>query len=101
MKEWETLLKALDDQLSKRAAAMPTEQDAINAMFQAWLRLRELGWRDAVYCPKDGSTFLAIEPGSTGIHDCSYRGEWPDGGWWIHADRDMWPSRPCLFRLKA
>lgn len=85
----------------KREADMPTERDAIEAMFQAWLRLKELGWREAIYCPKDGSTFNAIEPGSTGIHNCSYEGEWPNGSWWVHYDCDSGPSRPCLFKPKG
>ena len=85
-------------QKAKRAADMPTEQDAINAMFDAWLRLKELGWSEASYCPKDGTHFQAIESGSTGIHDCSYEGEWPTGTWWLY-DGDVWPSRPCLYKL--
>jgi hypothetical protein len=83
---------------AKRAADMPTEQDAIKAMFSAWLRLKELGWKEAIYCPKDGSTFKAIEPGSTGIFDCSYEGEWPKGSWWCYANNDVYPSRPTLFK---
>ena len=91
--------KAIENR-KKRAEDMPTEQDAINAMHGAYLRLRELGWRDAIYCPKDMSPFQVIEPGSSGIHDCSYWGEWPNGAWNIHSNGDLWPSRPCLFKLK-
>lgn len=85
---------------AKRAADMPDERAAILTMFDAWLRLKELGWREAIYCPKDGSVFKVVEPGSTGIHDCSYEGEWPDGAWWIHEDGDMCPSHPVLFKPK-
>ena len=84
---------------AKRAADMPTEDAALTAMFQAWLRLKELGWNEAIYCPKDGTPFKAIEPGSSGIHDCIYMGEWPSGGWWSQSEGDLWPSRPCLFKL--
>jgi hypothetical protein len=83
---------------AKRAAEMPTEQDAIKALWNAYQRLRELGWNDAIYCPKDGSEFDAIEAGSSGIHRCHYTGEWPDGHWWVAADGDLWPSRPILYR---
>lgn len=83
----------------KRAKDMPTEQDALQAMFSAYQRLRELGWKEAMYCPKDGSVFDAIEVGSTGIHECIYQGEWPDGCWWSY-DGEMWPMSPCLYRLK-
>ena len=82
------------------ATIMPTEQDALHVLGQAHQRLEELGWRNAIYCPKDGSVFDAIEAGSTGIHDCIYEGKWPTGGWWVLADGDMWPSRPILYREK-
>lgn len=84
-----------------RAVAWPTDEDAIAGINQARQRLIELGWRDAIYCPKDGAVFDAIEAGSMGVHDCCYRGEWPNGGWWVLGDDDEWPSRPILFRLKA
>lgn len=99
-READALWAEAEARREKRAADMPTEQDAIKAMFGAWLRLKELGWREAEYCPKDGSVFQVIEPGSTGIHDCSYDGDWPKGTWWIHAENDLWPSRPVLFKVK-
>lgn len=82
-----------------RAELMPDEKTAIKTMFDAWLRLKELGWSESMYCPKDGTSFFAIEAGSTGIHDCSYSGEWPKGSYWISGDGDLWPSHPILFRL--
>lgn len=83
---------------AKRAVDMPDVQSAIHTMQNAFARLKELGWREAVYCPKDGSEFEVIEPGSTGIHRCVYEGEWPTGGWWILSNGDMSPSRPMLYR---
>ena len=82
----------------KRSEIMPDEKSAIDMMFSAWLRLKELGWNEACYCPKDGSVFKVIESGSTGIHDCIYEGEWPTGSYWIVSDGDMSPSRPVLFK---
>ena len=99
--EADAIIKACDEARDKRAADMPDEQAAINAMFQAYQRLKELGWREAIYCPKDGTSFDAIEPGSTGIHTCSYSGKWPKGSWWVHNAGDLWPSRPCLFKPKS
>lgn len=96
--EAEEMFKAADAAKAKRAADMPTEQDAIMAMWSAYQRLKELGWRNAVYCPKDGSVFNVIEAGSTGIHKCSYDGDWPNGVYWIHADGDLCPSNPILFK---
>lgn len=92
------MLVASDAAKARRAEQMPDDQSAINAMFQAWLRLKELGWKEAQYCPKDGSVFDVIEPGSTGIHRCQYEGDWPTGHWWIIGDDNLWPSLPVLFR---
>lgn len=98
--EVEALFAVAEAQKAKRAADMPTEEHAIEAMFQAVQRLKELGWNDPIYCPKDGSTFDVIEVGSSGIHVASYFGEWPDGSWMVHdPDGDLWPSRPALYRV--
>lgn len=37
-----------------RAEDMPTEKEALAVMFEAFLRLKELGFSEACYCPKDG-----------------------------------------------
>lgn len=97
--EADSLLARIDAAQKRRETAMPDEQSAIRHMWDGWYRLKDFGWNDATYCPKDGSEFDAIEAGSTGIHKCSYQGEWPKGHWWIHADGDLWPSLPILFRL--
>jgi len=94
----EKIWEAADKAKADRVEAMPTEQDALNALQKAYQRLRDLGWRDAIYCPKDRKIFDAIEAGSTGIFKCHYEGEWPKGSWWIHDANDLWPSRPILFR---
>lgn len=95
--EAEALWNSAEAERLARERDMPTEQDAIKVMFSAYQRLKELGWREAMYCPKDGSHFDVIEAGSTGIHDCNYQGEWPKGSWWIF-DGDVWPASPILFR---
>lgn len=82
-----------------RAVLMPDEKSAVDALFQAWLRLKELGWREACYCPKDGSEFIVIEAGITGMHACHYQGDWPTGTYWISDGGDIWPSLPILFKL--
>lgn len=97
--EWDATEIASLKEKAARSALMPTEQDALNLMHDCYDRLRELGWNDAVYCPKDGTEFDAIEAGSTGIHRCYYDGEWPKGHWWIAEDGDLWPSRPILYRV--
>lgn len=91
------LWAAAEAQKAKRIADMPTERDAIFALHEAYRRLEELGWKNPVYAPKDGSALDLIECGSTGIHSGYYEGKWPDGSWWI-MDDDIWPSRPVLAR---
>ena len=85
-------------QQEARAVAMPTEQDALHQLTQAYHRLTELGWSNPIYCPKDGSPFDVIEAGSSSIHPASYWGEWPTGGWFAHDGGDSYPSRPTLYR---
>lgn len=97
--EGEALWNAAKEAERARAVLMPDEKAAINHMWDGWCRLKELGWREAQYCPKDGTHFQAIEPGSTGIHDCNYQGEWASGSYWLYGDGDIWPSRPILFKL--
>lgn len=98
--------RQMDDILAESArqkaedeALMPDEKSARQMMARAFHRLKDFGWHEAIYCPKDGRMFQVIEAGSSGIHMASYQGEWPDGSWWVYADGDVWPSRPCLYRL--
>lgn len=98
--QMDRLIAAIEAREAASASEMPTDHDALAVLQKAYTRLEALGWRNAIYCPKDGTTFEVIEAGSTGVHDCVYEGKWPDGCWWILADGDMWPSRPILFRLK-
>lgn len=96
--EADELMERVEAATKRRAELMPDESAARQMLFAAHLRLKELGWNDAVYCPKDGTEFEVIEAGSSGVHRCIYRGEWPTGGWWILAAGDLWPSRPILYR---
>ena len=94
------MLEEIEAMEAERARILPDEEAALKVMFAAYQRLKELGFKEAIYCPKDGTFFDAIEAGSTGIGTCSYTGEWPKGHWWMHEAGDLWPSRPILFRLK-
>lgn len=95
--EFSKAIAEIEVSKSARAEKMPDEKAALRQMFEAFTRLKELGWKEAIYCPKDGSMFSAIEAGSTGVHECSYSGEWPTGSWWVY-DGDAWPARPILWR---
>lgn len=96
--DWNAVWQRALAEKAKRAADMPDAKAALRQMMDAYLRLKELGWREAIYCPKDGTVFEAIEPGSTGIFRTHYAGDWPTGGWWAEDGGDLWPASPCLFR---
>ena len=92
--EAKAILAACDAAKARRAADMPTEEDAARVMWSAYQRLRELGWRETCYGPTN-ETVLVIEPGSSGIHQGVRWNDWPEKTWWIDGD---WPSTPCLFK---
>ena len=94
------LLASVERERARREALMPDEDAARKMLFDAYLRLKDYGWNDAIYCPKDGSEFDVIEAGSSGVHSCHYSGEWPTGTWWISSEFDLWPSRPVLYRKR-
>jgi len=90
--EADALLKAVDKAKRRRAKLMPDAKAAVMALWEAQKRLKELGWTEGIYCPKDGSTFKAVTLGSTGIFDCVCEGEWPDCTWTIFDEHDAYPS---------
>ena len=68
----EAMWKAVQDAQKNRAEAMPDAYSCLSSLCSAKERLRELGWRDAIYCPRDGSTFAVCELGSTGMWSAFY-----------------------------
>jgi len=99
--EGDTLMVAIERRQKEREERMPDEKSAIDALFEAWLRLKELGWSEPQYCPKDGTRFNVIELGSTGIFDCSYNGEWPGGLYMVEDQHDVYPTSMgiAMYRL--
>lgn len=79
-----------------------SDTDAIQCMFQAWLRLKELGWKEAIYAPYDTPLDL-IEVGSTGIHRgyCEMNLHLGRKVFWVYDNDDTYPSQPILFRVSA
>jgi hypothetical protein len=62
---------------AERAKTYPDSLACLRAMSSAEERLKQLGWRDGRYCPRDGSTFATCQVGSTGM----WKGFWsPDSG---------------------
>lgn len=99
--EGEALWESAKEAERLRAERMPDEQAAIRALWDAHQRLKELGWKEPQYCPKDGTSFKVIELGSTGIFDCYYQGEWKDGLYMVSDDRDVYPTSDgvAMFKL--
>ena len=83
---------------TERALAMPTEEDAMEVMYNAYQRLKDLGWKSSTYCPKHGERSMYLEAGCSRPAPGSYHGEWPTGGWFLEDAGDLWPSLPVLFR---
>jgi hypothetical protein len=83
--------EAIERQNAADEAAMPDTIAAMIALQRARERLQKLGWREGIYCPKDGSSFAIIQYGSTGIFDAAYVGDWPTGSVWI-ADETCAPQ---------
>lgn len=50
--EADALSEASEEAAAKSAADMPETRDALRVMQRGLSRLRELGWREAKYCPE-------------------------------------------------
>ena len=99
--EGDALWAACEAAEKRRNELMPDEKAAIKMMMDAHTRLKDFGWREPQYCPKEGTRFNVIELGSTGIFEGEYRGEWPDGTWYTYDEHDVYPSSiaPAMFKL--
>lgn len=75
------------------------EAECLRSLVHIKLRLEELGWRDIIYCPTDGTHFLAIEFGVPVPGVCFYDGEWPHGRWWMVEQGDLFPAKPIMWKL--
>lgn len=76
---------------------MPTEADAIAQLSAVLYRLKDLGWRERMYAPKDGTMIEVIEPCSVGTFDANY---WDGVGWFSHDAEDSYPSDFIMWRPK-
>lgn len=98
-KEGDALWGRVQELEAKRATDMPTEQDAVKTLWNAWQRLKELGWEDSNYAHKlkqDGLESSLIELGSSGIHVGYYHKVNDHDVWWIGPEGS--PSHPCLVK---
>lgn len=85
--EGDALIAQVEAAEAKRAADMPTDKDAVERLWEAHYRLKELGWHEARSCPRElrqeGVTALLIEIGSAGIHEGYYHAVDGKDVWWI------------------
>lgn len=91
------ILEAIEADKALSIEQMPDVDAALRVFHRAYVRLKELGFKDIIYHPKDGSTFEVIEPGSTGIFPCEYWEKPTRGSFWIQEDGGT-PSHPVLWR---
>lgn len=97
--EADAIWAAVEAAEKRRADDMPTEQDAVRALWNAQERLKKLGWQDPTYAhalKRDGVEAMLIELGSSGIHRGYYHSVNDHDVWWIGPDGC--PSHPCLVR---
>lgn len=73
--EAKAIWQQIEASTKERAEKMPDAESALRSMISAEERLKELGWRDARYCPRDESEFAVCEIGSTGMWKAFYSGE--------------------------
>lgn len=100
--EADAVLKSVRDAEKKRATDMPTEKDAVRALWDAQQRLKELWWEDPTYAhslKQHGVESFLIELGSSGIHEGYYHSVNGKDVWWIGPEES--PSHPCLIKAKV
>lgn len=102
-----TILEECEAQRRRRAELMPDEQAAIGMLYEAYTRLKELGWKNSMHCPVDGKEYRMLEAGCAAagvghreIKRCgnckAEAGKW----FWMHDAGDWWPANPILFKEK-
>jgi len=94
----QALMNRVDAQREARASVLPTAETAMAVIQVATERLRDLGWVEIEYSPKDGSVFDSYVMGMPTAIPTSYLGTWPEGGWFTHEAGDIYPAYPSLFR---
>lgn len=98
--EADVIRESIDKATAARAEKYPTAEDAVRGLWDAWYRLKELGWQDATYAPPDGREKRTVSIGTTGIHDAACTPRTDREGekwWWHHDDTDTWPHKPILY----
>jgi hypothetical protein len=95
--EWDAMIEEIAAEKLARAQRMPDEAAALRQMFDAWTRLKELGFKEARHAPR-GHVVQVIEVGSTGLHEGYLDEKTKSALFWLLDNGDLWPSRPILYR---
>lgn len=96
--EAEALWAAVEDERTKRNAAMPTAKDALSALIDAETRLRDLGWsRGGGLRVRTGDECAVSEMGSTGM----WRGRLDDEGKYVHYGDCVSSRQKCFLKPLA
>jgi len=76
----------------QRAATMPTVREAMRAIAEGKMRLKELGWTEPQYIPC-GTRAQVVEAGSIGMFWATKDAK---GHWWLEDGGDLWPGTPLM-----
>lgn len=85
---------------ARRAADFPDAEACARGMWEAYYRMKRLGWKDPRYAPTDGRLKRVVSAGSSGIHEayCSERTDRKGAKWWwAPDDGDLWSYTPLLY----
>jgi hypothetical protein len=97
--EGDAIMARIEEAKAKRAELYPDAEAAVRGMWDAWYRLKELGWQDPRYAAADSRMKKVIEIGSTGIHDahCTPRTDGKGDKWWWIPEGGYSPTDPLLY----
>lgn len=90
----EAIIAEIARKAKERAERIPDTQAALRLMFDCCERLKELGWRDMMYAPRDMRAEQVITWGSTGIFAAQRIGD----SWFVEDGGDLWPSEPLMYQ---
>ena len=88
------IMAQIDAAQLSRQDRYPTVQTCLDEAAQIMQRLKDMGWRDICYAPKDGTYFKAICFGATQPQTCCYIGK----SIFAASGGDWWPETPVLFK---
>lgn len=97
--EADAIMAQVEASKARRAELYPDAEACAKALWDAWYRLKELGWKEPMYAPADARLKKTVSAGSSGIHDAYCDHIDPDcrRHWWHPSEGDLWPHKPLLY----